>query len=48
MHAPCPVVVAHEDDMAVHREIVVGVGTRSKPPTVSGSPSRMRRCVVPG
>ena len=26
MHAPCPVVVAHEDSMAVHREIVVGVG----------------------
>ncbi len=26
MHAPCPVVVAHEDDMAVLREIVVGVG----------------------
>ena len=26
MHAPCPVVVAHEDSVAVHREVVVGVG----------------------
>ena len=26
MHAFCPVVVAHEDSMAVHREVVVGVG----------------------
>ena len=26
LHAPCPVVVAHEDSMAVHREVVVGVG----------------------
>ena len=26
MHAPCPVVVAHEDSLAVHREVVVGVG----------------------
>ncbi len=25
-HAPCPVVVAHEDSVAVHREVVVGVG----------------------
>jgi len=25
MHAPCPVVVAHEDSVAVHREVVVGV-----------------------
>ena len=26
LHAPCPVVVAHEDSVAVHREVVVGVG----------------------
>ena len=26
MHAPCPVVVAHEDSVAVHREVVAGVG----------------------
>ena len=26
MHARCPVVVAHEDSVAVHREVVVGVG----------------------
>jgi nucleotide-binding universal stress UspA family protein len=26
LHAPCPVVVAHEDSVAVHREVVAGVG----------------------
>ena len=30
-HAPCPVVVAHEDSTAVLRKVVVGIGALGKP-----------------
>ena len=30
-HAGCPVVVAHEESLAVHREIVIGVGDLDQP-----------------
>lgn len=31
IHAPCPVIVAREENMAVHRQVVAGIGDRDQP-----------------
>ena len=47
MHAPCPVVVAHEDSMAVHREVVVGVADPAEAADSLGFAFEEASCAAP-